>query len=157
MNAFQCWTLTLTTAWALGACGPGAQEEAGVEGEAAGAEETPMPGMPGMQGMQGGGMMEEMQAHMQMMQGMNADSMMGMMPDHRQMVANMLSQTNREMQDMNMPGDTAWNATVDSLRDDLTRMPAMSPEELQRFMPEHEQRVMRLMEMHQEMMQGMSR
>lgn len=159
MNTFQRWTLTLAAGWALAACrGPGAQEEAATEGEPAAAEETPTPapGMPGMQGMQGG-MMEGMQSHMQMMQGMSGDSMMAMMPEHRQMVGNMLSQTNREMQDMNMPGDTAWNATVDSLRDDLTRMPEMSPEELQQFMPGHEERVMRLMKMHQEMMQGMNR
>lgn len=158
MHRIHRWSLTLAAAWALAACGgPDARDDAGAEGQTPGAEESPMPGMPGMQDMAGGGMMEQMQAHMQMMQGMSGDSMMAMMPEHRQSVANMISQMNREMQDMNMPGDTAWNAAVDSLRDDLTRMPAMSPEQLDQFMPGHRQRVMRLLEMHDEMMQSMHR
>lgn len=164
MNMLQRRTLTFAAAWALAACGgPGTQEEAGAEGETAGAEETPTPapraapGMPGMQGMRGGQMMAQMRPHMQMMQGMSGDSMMSMMPEHRQMVGNMLAQMNRAMQDMNMPGDTAWNATADSVRDDLTRMQQMSPEALAAFMPGHGRRVMRLMEMHREMVQGRNR
>ncbi len=39
------------------------------------------------------------------------------------MAANMLAQFNREMSQMNMPDDPAWRATVDSLRQDLARMP----------------------------------
>jgi hypothetical protein len=35
---------------------------------------------------------------------------------HRQMVANMISQMNREMRDMNAAGDAAWTATIDSVR-----------------------------------------
>ncbi|MGH7576871.1 MAG: hypothetical protein ACREM1_17315 [Longimicrobiales bacterium] len=156
MNGFQRWTLTLAAAGVVAACGgPGAQEDAGTEGDAAGAEEAPMPGMPGMQGMQDRGMMDEMQAHMQMMQNMSADNMMGMMPEHRQMVANMLAQMNRDMGDMNRETDTAWDATVDSLRQDLARMPEMSGQELQEFMPEHHRRVMSLMDMHRRMMGSM--
>lgn len=159
MTALQRWTLSVAAGWALAACGgPGAQEEAGTEGEATAAEETPPPAPGhGMEGMQGGQMMAQMRAHMQMMQGMSGDSMMSMMPEHRQRVGNMLAQMNRAMQDLTIPGDTAWNATADSARDDLTRMQQMSPDALAAFMPGHGRRVMRLLEMHREMVQSRNR
>ena len=74
---------------------------------------------------------------------------------HRQMVANMIAQFNKDMRDMNMPGDNAWNATVDSLRQDLMRMPEMRASELQQFMSAHGPRVTRLMESHRKMMSDM--
>ncbi|HUF75599.1 MAG TPA: hypothetical protein VMM35_04940, partial [Longimicrobiales bacterium] len=74
------------------------------------------------------------------------------LPTHRQMVANMLSQMNREMSSMNMAGDTAWAAVVDSLRSDLTRMPGMGGAELAALMPAHRERMERLMSMHAAMM-----
>jgi hypothetical protein len=106
-----------------------------------------------MGGMMGGGMMANMQEHMRMMQGAGADSMRAMMPMHRQMAANMLAQMNREMRDMNMAGDPAWNATVDSVRQDLARMPEAGTGD----MTAHHGRMMRLMDMHQRMMQNMKR
>lgn len=114
-----------------------------------------MEGMQGMSGMQDGAMMTQMMSHMQMMQGTSADSMMAMMPAHRQMAANMLAQMNREMRDMGMAADSQWNATVDSLRSDLTHMPEMSGTELRTLMPAHHDRMMRLMEMHRTMMSKM--
>jgi hypothetical protein len=111
-----------------------------------------MPGMAGMAGMQDDGMMRQMQARMATMMAMNPDSMMAMMPMHRQMAANMLAQMNREMREMDMAGDEAWTATVDSLRQDLTRMPEMSPDEMAATMPGHQARMNRLMEMHRSMM-----
>lgn len=118
-----------------------------------------MEGMEGMQGtggmMQGGGMMEEMQTHMRMMEGTSGDSMMAMLPMHRQMAANMISRMNREMRDMNMAADEEWNSTIEALREDLVQMPEMGAAELETFMPAHRERVMRLMEMHREMMSEM--
>lgn len=112
--------------------------------------------MQGMEGMGGaGGMMEQMQAHMRMMDGASADSMRAVLPMHRQMVANMISQFDREMRQMNMKADAAWQATIDSLRQDNIRMPEMSASELRTFMPEHRARVMRLMDMHRSMMGNM--
>lgn len=150
--------LTLMVVGALGACG-GTEE--GPE-PASDAEVTEMPagameGMPGMSGMaMGGGMMEEMHAHMQAMEGMSGGGMMQMMPQHRQMVANMIAQMNREMRDMNMTADQEWTSTIEALRQDLVAIPEMSAAETEAFMPEHHARVMRLMEMHQQMMTGMS-
>lgn len=118
---------------------------------------TGMEGMQDMQGMSGmqDDMMGQMMGHMQMMNGAGPDSMRAMLPMHRQMVANMLAQMNREMREMNMATDAQWDATVDSLRSDLTRMPAMSAGELQALMPAHRDRMMRLMEMHRTMMSDM--
>jgi len=116
-----------------------------------------MEGMGGMGGMQSSGMMDQMMADMQMMQGMSGDSMIGMLPAYRQMAANMLAQMNREMRDMNMTADEGWNATVDSLRDDLTRMPEMGGTELQQLLPAHHRRMTRLMELHRTMMTNMRR
>lgn len=117
-----------------------------------------MQGVPGMQGMQAigeGGMMQEMQTHMRTMDGAGADSVLALLPRHRQLVANMIAQFNKDMRDMNMPADHAWNATVDSLRQDLTRMPEMRASELQQFMSPHGTRVTRLMESHRTMMSAM--
>jgi hypothetical protein len=77
-----------------------------------------------------------------------------MLPIHRQMAANMIAQMNREMGGMNMGADAGWTATVDSLRQDLVRMPEMGGSELQSFVPAHHARLERLMQMHQAMMGG---
>ncbi|CAN5668985.1 hypothetical protein BH23GEM8_BH23GEM8_22810 [soil metagenome] len=84
-------------------------------------DQMPMEGMPGMAGMQDDGMMRQMQARMATMIATNPDSVMAMMPMHRKMAANMLAQMNREMRGMDMAGDEAWTATVDSLRQEPDR------------------------------------
>lgn len=149
---------------ALAACG--AEEEPVQEAGMAGMEQEDMPmeGMPGMAGMPGmegtgampsGAMMDQMRTHMQTMRGAGADSLAAVMPMHRQMLANMIAQMNREMRDMNMTGDPAWNATVDSLRADLRVMPEMTAEEMQAMMDSHRARIERMMQMHAEMMERM--
>lgn len=110
--------------------------------------------MPGMGGMMGMAMMDSMQVHMRMMDGMRPDQMKAMLPRHRQMVGNMLSQMNSEMRSMNMTATPAWNALVDSVRQDLIRMPAMNAAQLNAMMAAHSARMMRLMQMHQQMMGG---
>ncbi len=145
----------------LAACqGENADDNEGAAGDTAGSAAAAdtgqaMQGMQGMGGMQSGGMMDQMQSHMRMMEGAGADSMRAMVPMHRQMVANMISQFDREMREMNMKTDAAWQATIDSLRQDNIRLPEMSASELRTFMPEHRARVMRLMEMHRSMMAKM--
>jgi hypothetical protein len=149
--------------FAIAACAPGGPETA--DTAAAGADPraaatTPTDGgmqdMVGMGGMPmtGGMTMTQMQAHMTAMESASGDSVMRMLPLHRQMLANMIAQYNREMAQMNMRGDARWQATLDSLRGDLARMPELSAVEMQRLMPSHHARVMRLMEMHGVMMAG---
>lgn len=155
MNATFRATLIFTLGLAACAGPDAAKDKAAAPASAAPAADTAMPGAQGMGGMRGGGMMEEMQAHMRSMQGAGGDSLKAMLPTHRQIAANMIAQMNREMRDMNMAADAGWSATVDSLRQDLVRMPEMSGAELQAFTPGHQARLERLMQMHQAMMGGM--
>ena len=108
--------------------------------------------MPGMGGMQSQSMMEDMASHMEVMRGATGDSIRAMVPMHRQMTANMLSQMDSEMRSMNMSDDTAWTAAADSVRNDMVRMAEMDAEELRTFMPAHQERMRRLMDMHRTMM-----
>lgn len=147
---------------ALAACGgadtargEAAASPAAAPPAAAPAGKESRPGMQGVSGTPGGGTVEEMQAHMRSMQGAGGDSLRAMLPMHRQMAANMIAKMNREMHDMNMAADGGWTATLDSLRRDLIRMPEMAAPELQSFMPDHQARLARLMQMHGAMMEGM--
>ena len=73
---------------------------------------------------------------------------------YRQRVDSMLVQMNRDMRAGNMPADPRWDAMVDSIRSDVTRMPGMAATELQTFMSEQHDRVMRIMETHRTMTSG---
>jgi hypothetical protein len=154
--------LLVASVLAFSACTDGGDNERAVDTGEMPADMPQRDGQPGMggmdmAGMQSAGMMQDMTSHMQMMQNVSADSMMTLMPAHRQMGENMLEQMDEEMRGMNMQPDAQWNAKADSVRQDMTRMPAMSPAELQAFMPEHRARMMRLMEMHRSMMGSMQR
>lgn len=144
--------LSLIGAAAIAACRSPDQER---PGDTVARQET-AGGMAGMRGMMmDTAMMDSMQAHVRMMDTMTADQVKAMPPMHRQMAANMLSQMNADMRSMNITPDQAWNATADSLRQDLARMPDMSAQELGAMMPAHRARMTRLMQMHRNMMARM--
>lgn len=111
--------------------------------------------MGGMSGMAGGQMMshmmDSMQAHLRMMDTASAATMQAVMPMHRQMADSVISRMNEDMRRMNMSTDSAWNATVDSLRQDLSRLSAMTAGEMAALMPAYRARMTRLMQMHQTM------
>lgn len=115
-----------------------------------------MSGIQGMAGMMPSGMMDSMMTSMRSdivhLRTMSGAQMKGALPAHRQMAANMLSQMNADMRRMNMPADPAWNALVDSVRQDLVRLPDVPAGELPATFPSHLARVERLMAMHQAMM-----
>ncbi|HEX5831650.1 MAG TPA: hypothetical protein VFY16_11760 [Gemmatimonadaceae bacterium] len=128
----------------------------GGEGSAAAPAQDTAAGMAGMgHAMASGPMMERMDAHLVALEKTGPDSLAAALPAHRQMVANLIAQMNREMRDMDMTGDPAWNATVDSLRQDLVRLPEASAAELRELMPAHRSRVQRLTELHRRMMASM--
>lgn len=56
-----------------------------------------------------------------------------------------------------MTANTQWTAVVDSLREDLVRMPEMNTTELKEFMPAHRAGITRLMEMHRSVMGSMQK
>lgn len=118
-----------------------------------GSDSAAMGGMKGMGGM--GGMMGDMQKQMDAMMKVSPEQMKAMMPAHRQMVANALGEMTAEMRKMNMSGDAVWTATVDSVRQDLARMPELNGKEMTAAMPAHHARMMRLMAMHQAMSKNM--
>jgi hypothetical protein len=74
------------------------------------------------------------------------------LPAHRQALANTIAEMNRDVRSMNMAADTAWTATVDSLRQDLTRMPDLGGGALRAMLPAHRARVERLIQSHETMM-----
>jgi len=155
MKVAHCTVIALL----LAACSGGRSDNAAETGQVTAAADTGgmMAGMEGMPGMGGSGMMEQMQAHLRMMDGASADSLQAMMPTHREMVTNMIAQFDTDMRGMGMTGDSVWTATVDSLRQDLTRMPGMSGSALHQVMPAHGARVTRLMAAHRTMMGTMRR
>ena len=111
----------------------------------------------GMAGMNMPGMMNQanvdsMTAHMRSMDTASAASLQAMLPMHRQMVANMLSQMSSDMRSMNMSGDARWTALIDSVRQDLVRLPEMTAQQLMQNMTAHRGRVTRLMQSHMAMM-----
>ncbi len=113
-------------------------------------------GMAGMNNvMASTAMMERMEAHLRASEGAGQDTLEAALPEHRQSVADLIAQVNREMRDMGMAGDAAWNATVDSLRQDLVRLPELGRDEVESMMPAHRARVMRLIEMHRRMLASM--
>ncbi len=157
---------------ALGACakketavdtaGAAMRAASGDSATAGGMSGMPMQGMGGMKGMAGGdsstmgGMtMADMQKQMDAMMKASPEQMKAMLPMHRQMAANMLAQMNTQMRTMNMPANAAWTATVDSVRQDLVRLPEQSAQQLKDAVPAHHARMMRLMQMHDAMMKGM--
>jgi hypothetical protein len=165
MKAYALMRLTLLSAAALVACGKSGKEASGtpadsVSAATAGSLDGPShigrlmdsASMPGMGGMMGSRMMDSMQTHMRTMEGMSLDRLKAMIPVHRQMVANMLSSFDGSMRQMNMPPDTAWIALRDSISQDVTHMPDLSPSQLRTLIPRHHERLNRLMKMHKDMM-----
>lgn len=105
--------------------------------------------------MMSGSMMDSMVAHMRGMDTTSAANVQAMLPMHRQMAGNMIAQMNSEMRGMNMPADASWSALMDSVRQDLIRMPEMNAQQLKAFMPEHHGRLTRLIDGHRAMMKAM--
>ena len=147
------WTAVVCAAALAAACGSPEQEDA----ETGAMDE--MPGMssdrePGMERAGGDRMqtMQRMRTHMQQMSGVPADSLVEVMPMHRQMMGQMLEGMDPRTMPMGARSDSVWNATLDSVRNDVTRMESMSAAELREIMPAHRARVERLMSMHDSVM-----
>jgi hypothetical protein len=117
--------------------------------------DTGTAGMAGMSGTMNGAMMDSMHVRMSAMDTMKADGVKSMLPMHRQMMGNMLALMSREMQDMKMTGNPTWTALMDSVRQDLVRMPDLTAQQLKDFVAPHHGRVMRLMQAHRDMMKHM--
>lgn len=151
--------VALAAALLLTACSGREAEDADDTSPAPATQDTASPtsSMAGMNGAGGSGTMEQLQTHMRMMDGAGADSIKAMLPMHREMVTNMLAQFDKDVRGMGMASSAAWSASVDSVRQDVIRMPAMTGPALQQSMAAHRSRVTRLMESHREMMGHMKK
>ena len=68
----------------------------------------------------------------------------GKLPAHEQLVNGMLTNFETRIRAMHVQTDPAWTSVIDSVRTDLARLPAMKPESLPGFLPQHLNRVMRI-------------
>jgi hypothetical protein len=72
------------------------------------------------------------------------DVAVGKLPAHEQLVNGMLNNFESRIRAMHVQADPAWSSVIDSVRTDLARLPAMKPEALPAFLPQHLNRVMRI-------------
>jgi hypothetical protein len=149
------WAI-LVGALALGGCGGGGDrtEQARDTGGMMGHMDSGGMGMGGMP-MQGMQMMPQMRAHMDSMMRMSPQQMQAMMAMHQGMMSQMMDGMGADMRGMKMAGTPEWTALTDSVKQDLAELPNLKGQELQTRVRAHAERVRRLMEMHERMMQGM--
>jgi hypothetical protein len=69
---------------------------------------------------------------------------MGKLPAHEKLVNGMLTNFESRIRAMHVQADPAWSSVIDSVRTDLSRLPRMKPEALPAFLPQHLNRVMRI-------------
>ena len=66
------------------------------------------------------------------------------LPAHEKLVNGMLNTFESRIRAMHVQADPAWAAVIDSVRTDLARLPAMKADSLHGFLPQHLNRVMRI-------------
>lgn len=69
---------------------------------------------------------------------------MGKLPAHEKLVNGMLTNFESRIRAMHVQADPAWSSVIDSVRTDLARLPKMTPDALPAFLPQHLNRVMRI-------------
>lgn len=68
----------------------------------------------------------------------------GKLPAHEQLVTGMLNTFETRIRAMHVQADPAWSSVIDSVRTDLVRLPTMPAASLATFLPQHLNRVMRI-------------
>lgn len=66
------------------------------------------------------------------------------LPTHEKLVTGMLDTFESRIRSMHVTADPSWTSVIDSVRTDLTRLPAMPASSLASFLPQHLNRVMRI-------------
>jgi hypothetical protein len=96
-------------------------------------------------------MMETMEAQMRLMDTASAATMKARMPRYETTADSLLSRMNEEVRRMNIATDAIWPATADSVRQDLSRMRAMTGSDVKATMPAHLKRMRWLIQMQRTM------
>jgi hypothetical protein len=110
--------------------------------------------MRGMSGMGSAGMIPMMQAQMDSMMRMKPAQMSGMMATHERMMSQMMDQMGGQMRQMEVSATPGWSALMDSVKQDLAKLPSLKGPALSARMRAHAARVQRLISSHQQMMKG---
>lgn len=66
------------------------------------------------------------------------------LPAHEKLVTGMLDTFESRIRAMHVTADPAWTSVIDSVRTDLVRLPKMPAASLASFLPQHLNRVMRI-------------
>jgi hypothetical protein len=93
-------------------------------------------------------MITEMRSQLSRLTSAGGDEIPPMVPEHAGRVEVLLAQMQQERQARGAMVSAAWDATVDSVRQDLTRMRGLTASELEGMVDAHAERVTRLMDMH---------
>ena len=115
-----------------------------------GAADTAMAGVTAM-GRMVAQMMESMEAHMRVMDTAGVSTMQARMPRYHRMADSLISRMNEEVRKTNIATDSIWPATVDSVRQDLSRLRAMPASDMRTMMPAHLARMRWLIQMQRTM------
>lgn len=83
-------------------------------------------------------------ADLDSMSSATGDAQRHMLPAHEELVSEFLTRNDAKMRAMHVKIDPDWLSIIDSVRNDLARMPNMSSAQLHAFFPEHARRVMRI-------------
>jgi len=97
--------------------------------------------------------MSQMRVHLDSIGSMQPTQMLTMMPAHQALASRMMDAMGSDMRGRNMQSTAAWMVLGDSLRGDLSAMPALTGQVLSTRMQAHVARMQRMMVMHQGMMQ----
>lgn len=98
---------------------------------------------------------QNLSAHMQQMEAVDGAALQGLIPRQRELVIAMIEECKAMMRQMGMSEPGMWTQLEDALREDVDRMAEMAPAELERFFPEHRDRVQRMVDMRRDMMSSM--
>lgn len=141
--------LLVTVVVAFSACGGEAADEPADEAARPGGAIGSMLGASGRA--QTSIMMTEMRSNLGVMEASPGSDMVGMMSAHRQRLEALISQM---ASDVGTRGTDAWNATLDSLRQDMANLEGASAAQLQSMMDGHARRLRRAMDLHGEITGG---
>lgn len=98
---------------------------------------------------------QNLSAHMQQMDAADGAVLQGLVPRQRELVIAMIEECKAMMRQMGMSEPGMWTRLENALREDVDRMAEMDPADLERFFPEHRDRVQRMLDMRRDMMAGM--
>jgi len=97
----------------------------------------------------------QLEANMQRARAADVEGFRRMFPEHRDLVNAMLEECRQMMREMGITPPRTFTRVEQALEEDLQRIPTLGDAELAALKPEHLDRVQRVMDMRDDMMQDM--